>query len=383
MRPEEVVLAQVEPWNAGDIEAALDLYSDDVVVSFEPALPPGSPDHYTGKDELRAWGEALAAMNFKMQIQVLKVDGNLVTTETRTWVDQTRALGIAPLVATEVYDVQDGKIKSWTWTLSDASLAQLQAAMAPTQAEQLATPFNEAMDAGDIDQALDLLADDAVIQLIPPPIEGDDGIFSGKAEIRPWYEALVSFNGVSQISDVAVEGDRLTALLTYTDDSITGLGVDSLDYKWVVTVSDGKIQRYTATMTDESRAKMQAAVAASAPSPGAEVTVTFRGDQCTFDGPEAVPAGRVTVNWKVEGQPRDGYALAIVTLDGGKTFEDLDAWPSVGRPPWAYLVGFQGSFSADLSPFVSDVTKGPIYLVCFTAHPEARVSVLGPVEVGD
>ena len=111
------------------------------------------------------------------------------------------------------------------------------------------------------------------------------------------------------------------------------------------------------------------------------MTVTFDGNECTYDGPDTVSAGQITVNWNIKGQARDGYALAIVTLDEGKTFEDLDAWPSIGAPSWATVVAFKEEFPANLSPFVADVTEGPIYLVCFTAHPRAKTGVLGPVEV--
>jgi len=44
--------------------------------------------------------------------------------------------------------------------------------------------FIDAQNAGDVETALALLTDDSVIQLIPPPMEGHDGIFSGKAAIR-------------------------------------------------------------------------------------------------------------------------------------------------------------------------------------------------------
>ena len=137
-QPEEAVLAQVEPYNAGDVDAAMALYTDDIVFRINPATPPGSPDQYSGKEELRAWFESLVAMNFEMQIEVVQVYGNTVTTKTQTWVDATRELGVAPLVATEVYTIEDGKIKEWIWNLSDESLAAIQAAMSPP-------PLNEAI----------------------------------------------------------------------------------------------------------------------------------------------------------------------------------------------------------------------------------------------
>lgn len=132
--PEEVVLSQMEPWNSGDVEAAMELYADDASVKIQPALPPGSPDQHSGKAELRAWFNELAAMNFELDVEVVKVDGNTVTTRTETWSDPTREIGVAPLIATEVYTVEDGKIAGWTWTLSDESLAAIEAAMVDAQA---------------------------------------------------------------------------------------------------------------------------------------------------------------------------------------------------------------------------------------------------------
>ena len=128
--PVAVVMAEIEALNAGDIDAALALYADDVVIKLVPPIPPDSPDTYTGKAELRAWFEGLVAVNWKGELEILQVEGDTVTTKSRTWADPTRALGVAPLEATLVYAVQDGKIKGWTWTLSDESLAKLQAAMA-------------------------------------------------------------------------------------------------------------------------------------------------------------------------------------------------------------------------------------------------------------
>jgi hypothetical protein len=138
---EEVVLAAAEPWNTGDVEAAMDFYNDDTVVKFEPAAfstLTGAPSQYSGMAELRAWFEELKEMNFTIEVDVVAVDGNTVTTETRTWVDATRDLGVAPLVATEVYAVEDGKITGWTWTLSESSFEQVQMAI-----QALAPPASE------------------------------------------------------------------------------------------------------------------------------------------------------------------------------------------------------------------------------------------------
>jgi ketosteroid isomerase-like protein len=114
-----------------------------------------------------------------------------------------------------------------------------------------------ALNAGDVDGALSYLADDAVLTFIPPPIPGDDGIFSGKDEIRGWYEGLVAAQGVTTKGDCTVEGEQVTCLHDkYTDADLQKMGVDYLEMEWVATVRDGKIQGYTATMTPESLAKL-------------------------------------------------------------------------------------------------------------------------------
>ena len=131
------------------------------------------------------------------------------------------------------------------------------------QAESIVQGFIEAQNAGDVEGALAFLVDDAVIQLVPPPIEGDDGIFTGKEEIRAWYENLASLHGTGELSNVSVEGDQVTAILIYTDDSLKQIGVDSIDNQWVVTLQDDKIKDYTATLTEESLDKLIAEMAAA------------------------------------------------------------------------------------------------------------------------
>ena len=122
--------------------------------------------------------------------------------------------------------------------------------------------WTDALNAGDLDGALSYLSDDAVLTFIPPPIPGDDGVFSGKEEIKGWYQGLVAANGVSTMSDCQVEAETVTCLNGYADADLEGMGVGSLEFEWVATIRDGKIQGYTVTMTPESLAKMEVAMAA-------------------------------------------------------------------------------------------------------------------------
>lgn len=106
----------------------------------------------------------------------------------------------------------------------------------------------EALNAGDVDAALSYLADDAQIT--------SDQVYTGKEEIRGWYEAQVGANGVSTLSDCQVDGETVTCISSYTDDGLQAMGVDFLEGELVLVVRDGKIQSYTFTMSPESLAKL-------------------------------------------------------------------------------------------------------------------------------
>jgi hypothetical protein len=80
-------------------------------------------------EEIRAWMEGLLPLNPQMEFEILQVEGDAVTLKSWYTDDDFRALGIV-LEATEVIVVQDGKIASDTWTVTDESMAELQAAMA-------------------------------------------------------------------------------------------------------------------------------------------------------------------------------------------------------------------------------------------------------------
>jgi hypothetical protein len=120
----------------------------------------------------------------------------------------------------------------------------------------------EALNAGDIDAALSYLADDGVVQIVPPA-PGTSGVFTGREEVRGWYETVVGQNGVTTLSDYQVDGETVTCVNTYAEDSFRSLGIDSVVGEWVAVVREGKLQSYTFTMSDESLAALMAAISPS------------------------------------------------------------------------------------------------------------------------
>jgi ketosteroid isomerase-like protein len=121
--PAQVVTAAYEAWNAGDVDAYMALMAPDAVVDM------GSFGTHTGAEEIRSWSEGLLPLNPRMEFEILETEGDTVTLTSWYTDDDFRALGIV-LEAEEVMVVQDGKITSDTWLVTDESLAELQAVMA-------------------------------------------------------------------------------------------------------------------------------------------------------------------------------------------------------------------------------------------------------------
>ena len=128
LSPAQVVTESAQVLSSSGVDASLAYFSDDAVYKLV-GLPPGQPDTFAGKEQLRAWMKELMADHFELEVRVVKADDDTVTTETLTWSDMTRNLGVVPLVATEVYVVKDGKIASATWTLTPESQAKFMKAV--------------------------------------------------------------------------------------------------------------------------------------------------------------------------------------------------------------------------------------------------------------
>jgi ketosteroid isomerase-like protein len=116
--------------NAHDVDAALALFADDAVVQF-PNQPP--PNVFRGKTEIRAWLQGDADQHIQVKTEQVKVAGDRLTWIGKVDTDDVRALGITIEGPAEAV-IQGGKITSFAFTLSDATLAKLQAAPAPPPA---------------------------------------------------------------------------------------------------------------------------------------------------------------------------------------------------------------------------------------------------------
>ena len=120
----------VEALNAGDIEAALSYLADSAVVQIVPSAP-GTSGIFTGKEKVRGWYETVVGQNGLTVLSDCQIDGETVTCANTYAEDSFRSLGIDSVVGEWVAVVRDGKLQSYTFTMSDESLAALMAAMTP------------------------------------------------------------------------------------------------------------------------------------------------------------------------------------------------------------------------------------------------------------
>jgi len=129
------VMGYSERLSAGDLEGALSYFHDDALF-YILGLPPGGFEMLSGKDQIQTMFEENIASHFKMEVEVLSVVDDVVTTRTTTWHDFTREIGAAPVEATGVYVIKDGKIVAEAWHVSEVSLAKIKSAMAEVMPEE-------------------------------------------------------------------------------------------------------------------------------------------------------------------------------------------------------------------------------------------------------
>jgi hypothetical protein len=122
-------------WNAHDEDAVLDFFADNAVVKLEPPAP-GEPEAYTGKEQIRAFVQTYMP-GFHVESRDHQVAGyqegvgERVIWESTVSSDSFRSLGVDPVEGMTEAIFESGKVKSFTFTLSQETLAKMQEAGGP------------------------------------------------------------------------------------------------------------------------------------------------------------------------------------------------------------------------------------------------------------
>lgn len=122
-KPEKISQEMVAAINAKDLETALSIYADDAVVTSV------SPEPFTGKDEIRGWLEGMFADNFQiLEEEIVEVNDNVIILKDIMSMDSMTFYGIDTLTGTSEVTMEGGKIKTFNFSWSDETVADLQAA---------------------------------------------------------------------------------------------------------------------------------------------------------------------------------------------------------------------------------------------------------------
>jgi len=138
----------------------------------------------------------------------------------------------------------------------------LQTDTPPTDPETVIRTIYGALSAGDVDGAMELIAEDAVTVRIPPPPGMDSAL--DKAGTRASWEQFAARNGRVEITELYVHGDKVAFSANVTEDLFTSIGVPYMAANYVAIVQDGRLKSSTITWTEASQAIADAAFATEA-----------------------------------------------------------------------------------------------------------------------
>jgi ketosteroid isomerase-like protein len=127
--------------------------------------------------------------------------------------------------------------------------------------EEVVTAMIEATKTKDIEAGLALFADDVEYSVLPlTPTDMPGPTIVGTDAIRAYWEAIVAKHFDTTREITGVEGNTVTTQYKYVDDDLRSLGIESTEGTEEFVVQDGKITKYTSTISDESVAEVLAAL---------------------------------------------------------------------------------------------------------------------------
>jgi len=165
----------------------------------------------------------------------------------------------------------------------------------------------EAVQAKDMERAGTMLADDAVLVLVPPP-PGTNGTFVGKDAVLGWYENLIKNNFAIKFGHVEVSGNRVSVTQqTWVDD----LPIAPVEFDGTGIVQDGLVKALSFVMTPDSMAKLDAAMAQQANHALVERILKEIWSEGNLDlADELVAEDYVSHTWPV-GEGRDAFKADV------------------------------------------------------------------------
>jgi hypothetical protein len=266
-------VAVVDAFHAAgdDIEAALALLTDDVVIELKPP-PPNTPGIWKGKEEVRKffeWRNANKQRRVRAGDAVVVSDAAGYKVSGNVGVDSEafRKWGVGTVGHTFQAEVVNGKLKSYLGQIQPEEGKRVAAARLAYEQAQASDPATVAMTflnslPGDPEATLALMTDDAVATIIPPP-PGTSGVWSGKEELRQWSAFRKGqASSIQVVGSPQVEGNKVTLKVMIDTNNFRNWGVGAVEHTYEIVVEGGKVKSLTSIMAPSERERVQAAAAA-------------------------------------------------------------------------------------------------------------------------
>ena len=231
--------------NRRDVEGLLSLFTEGGVYR------PPTGEQLIGTPVVRIWLETELSSN-PYDVIIGTPD---VTPGRAVWVrdhvdDFARSLGVTPIRETVEALLEGSRIQALIVRRSAESEARFQAAQGVLS---VVRAFEAAQNAGAVDEAVELFADDAV------GITADGTRWVGKEQIRTAVQHSWASGAFVERSRYQVVGDHVTSQANVSSDLLRAIGVGAVQVSAEAVVRDGRIQTTTSTLSPESAARLQAA----------------------------------------------------------------------------------------------------------------------------
>lgn len=118
--------------------------------------------------------------------------------------------------------------------------------------------FDACWNRHDTEAIIASFTEDAIIQPIPP-LPGGPDVYRGKAEIRDFVAALITGFHVDSKNHEAT-GERVRWYADISNDAFRAMNIQALGTDCEIVVRDGKILSFVPRFTEESVAKLAAAM---------------------------------------------------------------------------------------------------------------------------
>jgi len=123
------------------------------------------------------------------------------------------------------------------------------------------------------------------------------------------------------------------------------------------------------------------------------ITITFQNGECTWKGAQKIAYKEFSVNMVIEVEQPTTTGYVVVTLEEGRTKQDLEIWKTYDAPDWVQLIYDNGIIDAESGSYtrIYHLTEpmayqgGPIYFVCFQEDTQSgellKIGSFGQISV--